>query len=48
MAQELTQAGYENVQAMLGGLAAWLEVGGPMEPKTAQPTKKPRQYRYRR
>ena len=48
MALELATLGYEDVQALEGGLAAWLAVKGPMEPKTARPTKKPRRYRYRR
>ena len=48
MALELAMLGYEDVQAMEGGLAAWLAVRGPMEPKIARPTRKPRQYRYRR
>jgi 3-mercaptopyruvate sulfurtransferase SseA len=48
VALELTLLGYEDVQALDGGLAAWLAVRGPMEPKTARPTKKPRRYRYRR
>ena len=40
--------GYEDVQALDGGLAAWLAVRGPLEPKDPRPTKKPRRYRYRR
>ena len=33
MAQELTQAGYKDAKALLGGLDAWVRAGGPMEPK---------------
>jgi rhodanese-related sulfurtransferase len=28
------QAGYDNVQALAGGLDAWVRAGGPMEKKT--------------
>jgi len=33
VAQELTQAGYKDAKALLGGLDAWVRAGGPMEPK---------------
>lgn len=33
MAQELTQAGYHDAQALLGGLDAWIKAGRPLERK---------------
>ena len=34
MAQELTQAGYKDAKALVGGLDAWVRAGGALEPKT--------------
>ena len=33
MAQELMEAGYDDVQALAGGLDAWVGAGGPLERK---------------
>jgi rhodanese-related sulfurtransferase len=33
VAQELMEAGYHDVQALAGGLDAWIGAGGPMERK---------------
>jgi rhodanese-related sulfurtransferase len=33
VAQELMEAGYKDVQALLGGLDAWIQAGGPLERK---------------
>jgi rhodanese-related sulfurtransferase len=29
------ESGYDDVQAMAGGLDAWIRTGGPVEPKPA-------------
>jgi rhodanese-related sulfurtransferase len=34
VAQELKQAGYDDVKALLGGLDAWIRAGGPLERKS--------------
>jgi len=35
VAQELTQAGYGDAHALLGGLDAWVRAAGPLERKRA-------------
>jgi rhodanese-related sulfurtransferase len=33
VAHELIEAGYEDAQALAGGLDAWISAGGSVEPK---------------